>query len=230
MTKLLPKIELYTDGGADPNPGVGGLGVVLKYKEHRKEIFRGYELTTNNRMEILAVIVGLEELKKKSKVEVYSDSKYVVDSVNLEWIFKWKNNNWFKHKGKAENIDLWERLIILLDKHNVKFNWVKGHNGHLENERCDELATLGTKLPNKLVDKEYLKRLERGEDYGKVKMEGDVCKKCGTSVIKRIPKKRKIKKKNKYYYKFYLVCPNCENIYMVESAKVKIDDGSDLFG
>ena len=83
MSELLPKIELYTDGGADPNPGAGGLGVVLKYQEHRKEIFQGYELTTNNRMEILAVIVGLEELKKKSCVEVYSDSKYVVNAIIL---------------------------------------------------------------------------------------------------------------------------------------------------
>jgi len=230
MKEPLPKIKLYTDGGADPNPGVGGLGVVLKYKEHRKEIFRGYELTTNNRMEILAAVVGLEELKKKSNVDVYSDSKYVVDSINLKWVFKWKNNNWFKNKDKAENIDLWERLLILLGKHDVKFNWVKGHNGHLENERCDELATLGIELTNKLVDTEYLKRLERGENYGKVLKEGDSCKKCGASVIKRIPKKRKIKKKKTYFYKYYLVCPNCENMYMVESAKVEIDNGTDLFG
>jgi len=229
VTGELPKIQLYTDGGADPNPGVGGLGVVLKYKEHRKEISQGYELTTNNRMEILAVIVGLEKLKERSEVDVYSDSKYVVDAINFKWVSKWERNNWYRNKDKAENVDLWKRILVLLEKHVVRFNWVKGHNGHMENERCDALATLGINMKEKLIDDGYLKRAKRGDNYGKITKAGDPCRKCGEPVIKRIIKNRKIKKNNKYFFKYHFACPNCKNLYMVEAAKVMIDNGTDLF-
>lgn len=130
-------IELFTDGASRGNPGPGGYGVVLKSGRHRKEISEGFELTTNNRMELLAVIVGLEALKKDgSEVVVYSDSSYICDAVNKEWLFKWE----FKNFAGKKNRDLWLRFLTVYRKHKVKLVWIKGHAGHQENERCDTLA------------------------------------------------------------------------------------------
>ncbi len=137
----LKTIDLYTDGACSGNPGKGGYGVVLKYKEHTKELSGGFLLTTNNRMEILAVIKGLEALNETCNVNVYSDSKYVIDAINEGWVYKWELNGWMRNKkDPAINVDLWEQLLVLLDEHNVEFHWVKGHAGHAENERCDKLA------------------------------------------------------------------------------------------
>jgi ribonuclease HI len=130
-------INIYTDGASRGNPGPGGYGVVLTFKQHRKEISEGFRRTTNNRMELLAAIVGLEALKEPgSEATIYSDSKYVVDSVEKGWIWDWEKKN-FKDK---KNEDLWRRFIYIYRKHKVKFVWVKGHAGHAENERCDEMA------------------------------------------------------------------------------------------
>ena len=137
----LKKVELYTDGACSGNPGPGGWGVILKYKDAEREMSGGEAETTNNRMEITAVIEGLRALKEPCSVDVYSDSKYVVDAVNLGWVFKWKANGWMRNKNeKALNPKLWDELLSLLEIHNVTFHWVKGHNGHPENERCDALA------------------------------------------------------------------------------------------
>ena len=137
----IKKITIYTDGACSGNPGPGGYGVVMIYGEHIKE-FSGSDLeTTNNRMEIMGVIVGLEALNQPCQVELFSDSRYVVDAINKGWAIRWKQNNWMRNKKEpALNIDLWERLLPLLDKHKVNFNWVKGHAGHPQNERCDQLA------------------------------------------------------------------------------------------
>ena len=137
----LKKVELYTDGACSGNPDPGGWGVILKYKDAEREMSGGEAETTNNRMEITAVIEGLRALKEPCSVDVYSDSKYVVDAVNLGWVFKWKANGWMRNKKeKALNPKLWDELLSLLEIHNVTFHWVKGHNGHPENERCDALA------------------------------------------------------------------------------------------
>lgn len=137
----LKTIELFTDGACSGNPGPGGYGVVLKYKGHAKELSEGFLLTTNNRMEILAVIKGLETLNETCNVSVFSDSKYVIDAITKGWVYKWEANGWMRNKkDPAVNVDLWERLLVLLDEHNVEFHWVKGHAGHPENERCDRLA------------------------------------------------------------------------------------------
>ncbi len=137
----LKTIELFTDGACSGNPGPGGYGVVLKYKGHTKELSEGFLLTTNNRMEILAVIKGLEALNETCNVSVFSDSKYVIDAITKGWVYKWEANGWMRNKkDPAVNVDLWERLLVLLDEHNVEFHWVKGHAGHPENERCDRLA------------------------------------------------------------------------------------------
>ena len=130
-------VEIYTDGAAKGNPGKGGYGVVLLSGKHRKEIFRGFKLTTNNRMELLAVIIGLESLKKEGEtVIIYSDSKYVVDAVEKKWVFGWEKKNFDKKK----NPDLWIRFLKIYRQHNVTFKWVKGHSNNLENDRCDLLA------------------------------------------------------------------------------------------
>ena len=138
-------IEIYTDGAAKGNPGPGGFGVVMRSGEHEKEISSGFFYTTNNRMELLAVIVALESLKRKrSQVLVYSDSKYVVDAINKKWVDKWKKRSWLRVK----NPDLWKRLLKVLNEHDVTFFWIKGHNDHPENERCDQLAVEASSLPN----------------------------------------------------------------------------------
>lgn len=131
-------VTIYTDGASTGNPGPGGYGVVLKKGNRRKELSKGYRRTTNNRMELLAVIVGLEALLKPNlNVTVYSDSKYVVDSIEKKWVFGWAKKNFEKKK----NPDLWRRFLKIYPKHNVKMVWVKGHAGIPENERCDQLAT-----------------------------------------------------------------------------------------
>lgn len=135
------KVVLFTDGAASGNPGPGGYGVVLLYKRSRKELSGGFRLTTNNRMELLACIVGLETLKFPCSVVIYSDSKYVVDAVEKGWARKWQRLGWMRDKeNKAKNPDLWKRLLDLLHIHDVRFQWVRGHSGTTENERCDILA------------------------------------------------------------------------------------------
>ena len=131
-------IRIYTDGSAKGNPGPGGYGIVLLSDDgHRKEVAKGYRKTTNNRMELLSVIVALEMLKARPMdVLVYSDSKYVVDAVEKEWVFNWEKRCFDKKK----NVDLWKRFLIVYRQHNVKFVWVKGHANNVENERCDKLA------------------------------------------------------------------------------------------
>ena len=149
-------VDIYTDGACSGNPGSGGYGVVMLYNGARKELSAAYRLTTNNRMEVLAVIKALEALKEKCIVNLYSDSKYVVDAINKGWARKWKANGWKKaDKSRAQNVDLWERLLALLDMHEVKFIWVKGHADNIENERCDLLARTAIESGMLMEDKNY---------------------------------------------------------------------------
>lgn len=153
---FLKELDIYTDGACSGNPGKGGFGIVLLYKNNRKEISEGYESTTNNRMELLAVIRALEVLKEPCKVNLYSDSKYVIDSITKGWVQKWKKNNWVKSdKKKALNVDLWEKLLPLLEKHEVSLFWVKGHADNVENERCDQLARGAIENHMLLIDEKY---------------------------------------------------------------------------
>ncbi len=147
-----PKITIYTDGAARGNPGPGGYGIVLMSGQHRKELSQGYKLTTNNRMELLAVIVALEALKvSDSEATIYTDSKYVADAVEKGWVFQWVKKR-FKNK---KNPDLWMRFLEIYKKHKVKFVWVKGHADNPLNERCDQLAVEASLEPNLLEDKGY---------------------------------------------------------------------------
>ena len=145
-------IAIYTDGASRGNPGPGGYGVVMKYGDHRKEISEGFRLTTNNRMELLSVIVALEALKKPgTPVTIYSDSKYVVDSVEKGWVFGWEKKNF----AKKMNSDLWQRFLRVYRQHKVKFVWVKGHHTNVENNRCDELAVAAALGGDLKIDRGY---------------------------------------------------------------------------
>ena len=137
----MKNVDIYTDGACSGNPGKGGGGAVLVYGNTEKEISGGNSDTTNNRMELTAVIEALKMLKMPCNVTLTTDSKYVCDAINQQWVYSWKKNGWKKaDKKPALNVDLWEELLPLLEIHNVTFNWVKGHNGHPYNERCDSLA------------------------------------------------------------------------------------------
>lgn len=137
----MKEVEIFTDGACSGNPGPGGYGVVLRYKGKEKELCGGEKSTTNNRMELSALIAGLSALKEKCSVTLYSDSKYVVDAITKGWAKKWRSNGWMRTpKEPALNSDLWKTALELIEFHDVKLVWVKGHAGHPENERCDRLA------------------------------------------------------------------------------------------
>jgi ribonuclease HI len=156
----MQEVFIYTDGACRGNPnGPGGYGVVLEYfdqegKKHIKELSGGYTNTTNNRMELMGVLKGLEALKKPCIVKLYTDSQYIVKAFNEGWLNNWIRNNWKRGKKKEDvkNVDLWKKIIIAKEKHNVTFNWVKGHASHPQNERCDSLATTAADGDNLLED------------------------------------------------------------------------------
>ena len=146
------QIVIHTDGAAQGNPGKGGYGVVMQAGKHYKELSEGYRMTTNNRMELLAVIVGLERIKiEKAQVLIVSDSKYVVDAVEKQWVFAWEK----KKFAKKKNPDLWERFLRIYRKHDVRLKWIKGHAGHPLNERCDQLAVEAANGGDLLIDTYY---------------------------------------------------------------------------
>ena len=154
------QVHIYTDGAAKGNPGNGGYGVIMELvgSNYKKEFYEGFKYTTNNRMELLAVIVGLEKITKPNmKVLVISDSKYVVDAVEKKWVFGWEKKG-FKDK---KNPDLWMRFLKIYRQHQVDFKWIKGHNNHPQNERCDELAVMASGLPNLSVDAFYEKEEQK---------------------------------------------------------------------
>ena len=136
----MKKIEIFTDGACSGNPGPGGWAAILKYKDNIKKISGFVPNTTNNRMEILALINALSILKESCEITVYSDSKYVVDSINKNWVLNWQKNNWMKKNKKVPNSDLWYTLLNIMKNHKINFIWVRGHSGHPENEECDKMA------------------------------------------------------------------------------------------
>ena len=221
------RVTIYTDGGCDPNPGPGGYGVVLLSGRQRKELTGGYHLTTNNRMEILAVIKGLEALKTPSDVTVYSDSQYVVNAVTKGWARKWRAKDWWRTKDeKAKNPDLWARVLELCERHSVTFKWVKGHAGDEENERCDALATEAMQGP--LVEDEgYTPEPKKAKKPKQQKLlprrpprstGGPPCRKCAGTLERRVPK-RKPPESGKSYYEFFYRCSSCGWMFMPPEAK-----------
>lgn len=149
----MKKVEIFTDGACSGNPGPGGWGAILRYGKNVKELSGGDAQTTNNRMELTAVISALSALKEPCEVVLTSDSKYIIDAVTKGWAVSWRSRGWRRGKNeKALNPDLWEQLLLLLEKHKVEFVWVKGHAGHPENERCDELAVIQSKKYSATAD------------------------------------------------------------------------------
>ena len=171
-TAPLMDATVYTDGGCEPNPGTGGYGVVVVCGDRIRELSGGFQQTTNNRMEIFAAIAGLEALPSPNRVTLVSDSRYLVDAMAQNWARRWRANGWWRtKKERAVNADLWERLLVLCEYHDVTFKWVKGHAGHEQNERCDELAMTALKRPNLPADTGYAPRpegAERGTLFQKV--------------------------------------------------------------
>jgi ribonuclease HI len=252
-------VTIYTDGAAEPNPGPGGYGIVLIAGKHRLELSGGFQRTTNNRMELLGVIVALESLKRPCVVNLYSDSKYVVDSVKRGSLQRWERANWQRGKNApVKNIDLWKRYLTAALPHKVQFHWVKGHAGIEENERCDVLAVAATKGGNLKVDVGYLESLKTTADSptlsnlnlfndspespkapdeghrktkqptphpdptpvnGEEPREGGVCRKCSDRLVKKPTKRKPLKPGQAYYYDWYLFCPGCGTMYMVNGAK-----------
>ncbi len=239
----LSHVTIYTDGAAEPNPGPGGYGVVMLAGKHRKELSGGFHRTTNNRMELMGVIVGLEALTKPCRVTLYSDSKYVVESVEKGSVLRWSKNNWYRTKSeKAKNADLWARFLAIYSQHKVRFKWVKGHAGVPENERCDELAVAAAKSYDTVPDEGYIREIQANggtvpgiglapfpkatsaHDFAGAstvthKQAGEPCRKCGTPIVKKPTKSKTHKPGQKYYYEWYLSCPGCNTMYMVDEAK-----------
>lgn len=247
MDTGIKNVVIYTDGAAEPNPGPGGYGVVLLSGTHRKELSGGFRLTTNNRMELTAAIIALEALKSLCSVTLHSDSKYLVEAMSQGWVEKWKQKEFLKKGVPMSNADLWKRLVDLCDLHRVRFAWVKGHAGDIENERCDALAMEALLQPNLPPDDGYEEEKRFAEERaaglllaqlddppprlpapsaspavpraGAMTEPGQPCRKCGTPVEKRIPKKRHNPKAGSYWYAWYLYCPGCRTIYTLEEAK-----------
>ncbi len=191
----------------------------------------------------MGVIHGLEKLKTRSIVNVFTDSQYVINGIEKGWALKWKSKNWFRNKTeKVVNADLWEKLLNLIAAHEkVSFSWIKGHAGHIENERCDHLALAALQSNNLLEEAGYnLKDLDNydGENSGggrlakgaKVEKEGDPCRKCQTAIIKKSTKKKEAKPGQTYYYEFYLYCPGCKTMYLVDEAKRELDNNNQMRG
>ena len=163
----MKEVGIYTDGACSAPPGPGGYGAVLLFGSSKQEISKGFRLTTNNRMEVLAAIEALNLLKDRCSVALYSDSKYLVNSMSLGWALQWQANSWKKKSGGfAKNQDLWKRMLDLEKRHDITFNWVKGHADNPYNNRCDELATTATREDANAIDEEYEQDQNRKDDQG----------------------------------------------------------------
>lgn len=163
----MKEVAIYTDGACSAPPGPGGYGAIIIFGSHSKEISQGFRLTTNNRMEVLAAIEAITLLKDACAVSLYSDSKYLVDSINKGWALRWQANHWKKSDGAyAKNQDLWKKLLALNKRHTITFTWVKGHSDNEFNNRCDELATTATKENPTEIDTEFEREQDRKSEQG----------------------------------------------------------------
>lgn len=251
-TRAAP-VTIFTDGGAEPNPGRGGYGVVLRFGNHRKELSGGFRHTSNDRMELLAAIEGLEALKQPCRVHLHSDSRYVVDMVNDGALFRVAARDW--KRSKTKNADLWQRFLEAYIRHDVELVWVKGHAGIEENERCDTLATQAIKQNASAVDHGFTTRkkaakLRKPTSTPEIKASakkqdtpippkvqsiaaarlpspkkvGDLCRHCQKPLVKRKPKRHK--PNAAYHFAWYLFCEGCRRFYQVEEAKIAPDTGN----
>lgn len=230
MNQTIPTVDIFSDGWANPNPGPGWYGVILKCGWHQKDFSQWYTRTTNNRMELMGAITGFQKLKTRSRVTLNTDSQYTINGLQKWWAKKWRANNWFRTGSqKAQNWDLWKILLEEYEKHEVSFNWIKGHNGHIENELCDELATLAMQRNDLLLDEGYIEApakplsIKTSSSQVSISLEfesaGCDCKKCQNPLVKKYPKHTKKTLLKQYYYEYYHHCEACKTNYMLEEAK-----------
>jgi ribonuclease HI len=226
------EIVIYTDGGAIGNPGPGGYGAILIFPDGDKiELSGGTRYTTNNRMELQGAIRALESISEGSKAILTSDSKYLVEAINQKWLPSWKKREWMRSSGPLVNADLWKRLDELLMSRSVKFFWIKGHTGHIHNERCDVLAGIAMRKSNLPPDPGYVGTVNtpissmkvptatKPGPKTKITKPGQLCWKCGQPVEQKKSKHHEPKPGQFFYYDWYLHCPGCGTNYMVENAK-----------
>lgn len=222
----LPIVHIYSDWGANPNPGPWGYGVIMKCGKHQKDFSQGYKRTTNNRMELMGAIIGFQKLKTKSKITLHTDSQYTINGLQKGWAKKWKANNWYRTKSqKATNHDLWEILLELSQKHEVDFEWIKWHNGHVENELCDQMATIAMQKNDLQIDTWFIEPTPKKQTSltSTYETTSTTCKKCGDTLIKKVPKHTKKTLEKKYYYEYYHHCVACNTNYMLPEAKRDIN-------
>lgn len=254
-------IEIFTDGASTGNPGPGGWGAIIREGRRTRELSGGFRRTTNNRMELYAAIAALESLTGPTEVKIHSDSRYLVEGITLGRAERWRSKGWKQSKTRpTPNADLWARLLAVLQRRTVSWEWLPGHAGHPENERADRLAVQAAGQRDLPADEGYeaaesaLSQESRGgqpglfdspaagnavpeptvapsqrpyvtaggsQRGGKVTRVGQPCRKCGTPVVKQVPA-RKVKPGQKHYYAWYLVCPNCRTIYLVDDARREV--------
>ena len=252
------EISIFTDGASLGNPGPGGWAALVRNGSRTRELSGGFRLTTNNRMELYAAIAALESLDGPANIRLLSDSRYLVEGITRGWAEQWRAKGWRQTKNRpTPNADLWARLLTAAARHTIKWEWVRGHAGHPENERADQLATRAASRKSLPVDEGYETSQDALNDTGKaptgphdqpglfdggqsasgeaqssaaperraaarsssaVSRAGQPCRKCGTPVVRQTPS-RKIKPDQTYYYAWYLVCPNCKTIYLVDEAR-----------
>ncbi len=216
-------IVIYTDGGCDPNPGPGGWAAILRFGNHRKELFGGFRETTNNRMEIYAAIAGLRDVKKRFPIILLSDSRYLVDGMVKGWVVGWQARGWRRNNGgPALNVDLWKELLKLTAQFDIRFEWIRGHSGVSDNERCDELVAEGRRGVSLPVDRGYSGNRYLATGSTTAPSEGQQCRKCSTPLERRVPK-RWIRPGQPYYFEYYFYCPGCHRMYMVEEARRPVE-------
>ena len=263
MVKINPhptsaQIHIYTDGASLGNPGPGGWAALVRSGGRTRELSGGFRLTTNNRMELYAAIAALESLDGPANIRLLSDSRYLVEGITRGWAEQWRARGWRQTKNRpTPNADLWARLLAAATRHTVSWVWVRGHAGHPENERADQLATRAASRKGLPVDEGYETSQDALNDTGKaptgphdqpglfdggqstpgelqppaapekpnaarrngaINRAGQPCRKCGVPVVRQTPG-RKIKPGQTYYYAWYLVCPNCKTIYLVDEAR-----------
>ncbi len=215
----LPIVNLYSNSYSENLRGKSAFGIILTHKEHEKTFQKAYNFTTSNRIELLGIIYGLKNLKKKSIVTIHTKLKYIIDPFEKKWINNWVDNNWHSGKKPIANDDLWKELFELYEFHQLKFVYAEEKSltksqllvkNALESEILEIDENFEITFENQPVS--TLKKV-------KIKNEGDLCRKCDTPVIKQVPQHKKIKKNKSYYFEYYLLCPNCKEMYMVEEAK-----------
>lgn len=216
------EVTAHTDGACEPNPGPGGIGVVLESLGRRRELAQGFRLTTNNRMELMAAIIALEALRQPCAVSLRSDSRYLVDAMAGGAAARWAEANWMRPGGRrVPNADLWQRLLEQSRVHPVAWQWIEGHAGDPGNERADALSYAALRGPDLAEDLGYLRSLElEASAPSRITRAGQPCRKCSTPVVRRRPA-RPPGPGQAYYFEYYLWCPACHTMYMLEKAKRK---------